>query len=446
MTKVQFKEAFRRGLGSAFIELKSCDSRSKYKDIVLWSCLHNTCYDMQCEGGRGIYLYEAICLFEDKSFFEAQIITHFKKKKLDTWMFDQYCDLLFQFARDGSMKARSALYEKYNTLFAILTKMRKRGIIWTERDNFEWLCVWLTSLDGFREYKKIVVQVGEYYLRAKETNTFYLDWFYGNSKNKFGEKRVDNYLRSTAVKSNAVAAFLKEIVSFETHKSGAVAVPTLEELIEASHEPSGYRSRGIALRFARTASVAELTELAQIAVEESNPTTKLVLLWPFRKKPFPLDERYIFELAENGNQSIRNIAFEMMQHLSSNRIHDYAKMLIKEENEIPNALSLLCYSYTPKDEKLLTECVKCLPVTYDDGSWHGVFMDVEDLLDKRSCKFEPSLFLHMYQQTLCSSCRARLVQSMFKRKILPYRILEECLYDSYEDTRKFAARKLKNKI
>jgi len=52
LTKTRFKEAFKRGLGCSYVELKESDNREKYKDIVLWSCLRNTCYDMQCEGGR----------------------------------------------------------------------------------------------------------------------------------------------------------------------------------------------------------------------------------------------------------------------------------------------------------------------------------------------------------------------------------------------------------
>jgi hypothetical protein len=70
-------------------------------------------------------------------------------------------------------------------------------------------------------------------------------------------------------------------------------------------------------------------------------------------------------------------------------------------------------------------------------------MEVEDLLDKGPYKFSPSLFVYLYRQTLCSTCRSRLIQKMFKRKILPYEILEECLFDSYDEIREFAARKLK---
>jgi hypothetical protein len=400
---------------------------------------------MQCEGSRVTYLYNAIKLYDDKSYFEGAIIKKFLKKNLEIWLFDQLCDLLFQFAMDGSKSARDALYLKYDVLYAFLSRKRKFGSYCTERDSFEWLCVRLTSLDGFQAFKTIVEQIGEFYISTKKTNAFLMDWFYSNAQNKFGKKRIDNYMIENAKKSKAVAAFLHEVDSFDATEPQNITQPTLKELVEACSEPSGYRGRGIANRFARVASIEELTELAKIAVTETNLEIKLGLLWVFRKKPFPLDESFIFELAESDNEYIRDIAFEIMQHLSSEMIHDYTIKLIKEKKEIENSLSLLCYCYKPDDEKLLAEGVKGLFVSYDDGGWHGVFMDVEGLLDKRSCRFEADLFIHIYPQTLCSSCRSRLVQSMYKRKILPDEILEECLYDSYEDTRKFAVRKLKTK-
>ena len=356
MNKSQFKKAFMQGLGSAYIELKNISSRERYKEIILWCCLHNTCYDMQCEGGRGIYLYNAIKLYEDKSIFEDAIIKKFMKKKLDAWLFDQFCDLLFQFA----------------------------------------------------------------------------------------EKRVDNYLHNNAKKSKAVDAFLKEAIRFDSHVRQQITPTSLEELIEASYK-SDYHSRGIALRFARTASVEDLSKLAYIALNENDPKIKLELLWVFRKVRFPLDERFIFELAEYDDESIRDIAFDMMKNLSSDKIHDYAINLIKGKKEMANSLSLLCHCYHPEDEAILIEGVKSLPVSYDDGVWHGVFMDIEDLLDNHRYRINSSLFIYIYIETLCSYCRASLAKKMFKRKILPHNILEECLYDSYNDTRKFAERKL-NKL
>lgn len=436
LTKTQFKEAFKRGLGDSFIKLRESNSREKYKEIVLWSCLRNTCYDMQCEGGRGIFLYNAICLYEDKSFFEEAIIQKFMQKNLDTWLFDQLCELLYLFAVDGSIRARESLYEKYNTLLGLLSPRTNC----TVKDNFEWLCVWLTSLDGFPAFKSIVKQLGEYVLR--KSDPFDMDWFYSNAKNKFGEKRVDIYLQNNAVKSNYVKAFLNSASQTKIQNRQGIDSPTLEDLIKASREK---RSRGLVLRFAKIATEDDLIKLAKYAIEETNLEIKLELLWTFRKVRFPLDEQFIFELAESDNQSIRDVAFEMMQHLPSDMIHDYTINLIKQKKELANALSLLCFCYRSEDEAVLLEGIQSLAVSYEDGGWHGVFMDVESLLDNRSVKINPSVFIYIHKQTLWSFCRYSLIHRMSKRKILPQEILEECLYDSYEDTRKFAIRKLKNK-
>lgn len=434
-TRTQFKEAFKRGLGSSFIELRDSNSREKYKDIVLWACLRNTCFDMQTEGGRGIFLYHAICLYEDKSFFEEAIIQKFMQKNQDTWLFDQLCELLYRFAADGSIRARESLYEKYNILLGLLSPRTN-----PTENNFEWLCIWLTSLDGFPAFKSIVKQLGEYSLRNSDRYDMY--GFYSNAKNKFGEKRVDTYLHNNAVKSDDVKAFLNSLPQTQIQNRQGMDSPTLEDLIKASREK---QSRGLALRFAKSATEDDLIKLAKYAIEKTNLEIKLELLWTFRKVRFPLDEQFIFELAESDNQSIRDVSFEMMQHLPSDRIHDYAINLIKQKKELANALSLLCFCYRTEDEAVLLEGIQSLAV-YEDGGWrgwHSVFMDVENLLDNRSITINPSLFIYIYRQTLCSSCRHTLVQRMSKRKILPQEILEECLYDSYEDTRKFAIRKLK---
>lgn len=366
------------------------------------------------------------------------------KDKIDTWLFEQLCNLLCRFATDGSLKAREALYLKYNSLFTFLSKRAYiRNPTCNERDEFEWLCIWITSLDGFTAFKKIVEHIGEFLYRTKNSNSIFVDWFYSDAKDKFGESRVKNYLSTKAIKSKAVEAFLNETKSIESYIKRPLESVTLKDLLEACYETKGFRGRGIALRFAKTASDDQLIQLAQISVDETDPEIKLELLWVFRKRQFPLSENYIFELAESDNESIRDIAFDILQNLDSEKIHDYATNLIKEQKEMANSLSLLCHCYQPEDETLLADGVKELKVSYDDGEWHGVFMEAEKLLEKCSFKFDSNLFIHMYQQTLCSSCRFRLLQNMFKRRILTREILEECQYDSYEDTRKFAVRKLK---
>ncbi|MDF9843786.1 MULTISPECIES: hypothetical protein [unclassified Paenibacillus] len=93
---------------------------------------------------------------------------------------------------------------------------------------------------------------------------------------------------------------------------------------------------GLALRYSRTATEDELLRLAEYAVRETDLEIKLELLWTFKKVRFPLDEQFIFELTESDNEAIRDVAFEMLQHLPSDRIHGYAINLIKQKKELAN--------------------------------------------------------------------------------------------------------------
>lgn len=407
--KTQFKEGFKRGLGSSYLMLKESNNREKYKGIVLWCCLRNTCYDTQCEGGRGSFLYKAICLYEDKSYFEEAIIHKFMQKNLDTGrLFSQLCELLYLFAAGGSIEAREALYEKYNALLGSLSRRNNPAV----KESLEWLCVWLTSLDGFPAFKRIVIQFGEYSLNNSEAVN--MDWFYSNARNKFGDNRVDTFLQSNAVRSDYVKAFLNSVIHTVMQNERSVEPPTLEKLIEAAKEKqSRFRSRGLALRFSRTATEDELLRLAEYAVQETDLEIKLELLWTFKKVRFPLDEQFIFELTESDNEAIRDVAFEMLQHVPSDRIHGYAIDLIKQRKELANALSLLCYCFKSEDETILLEGIQSLPVSYEDGEWHGVFMDVEKLIDSCSVKMNPSLF------TTCTDKRCVPIAVISSLKVCP---------------------------
>ena len=75
-------------------------------------------------------------------------------------MFNQYTSILYNFAIDGSEYARAALYQQYETMLKELsTRKRKTDGIYRRRDMFDWLCVWLTSLDGWNMFKRVVQDV-----------------------------------------------------------------------------------------------------------------------------------------------------------------------------------------------------------------------------------------------------------------------------------------------
>ena len=449
MTKKQFKHSFFRGLGSAIIELEHCHDKVKYRDIVLYACLHNTTYDMQCEGNRSFYLFNAIKLLGDMNAFEHAIIERFKSVRNDIWLFEQLTSLLFMFAKSGSENAQNALYEEYELLLHKIETKRKSQAIYDEEDMFEWLSVWLMKLNGFDAFKKIVIDYGRNIADGK-AGCFSCNWFYTNAKNTLGKRRIENYLSKQADESIYVSAFYESVKSIEERPYKDTPIPTLEKVIKNAYiirDGTVYHGRGAAMRFARNASEDDLNKLAMVALNEPDLNIKAELLWAFREVRFKFSDEILHSLLHSENEDIQDTALHIMGQNPSKKAHDFALSLISEEKETENGIELLCKNFRKEDEELLFDAIKTIRITRTSG-WHKAFMAVESAFEKGCWKPKTNILEYLYQNTLCSCCRFNIVKLMNKHNALTRQILNECIYDSYIVIRVFAERKLNsiNKI
>lgn len=136
------------------------------------------------------------------------------------------------------------------------------------------------------------------------------------------------------------------------------------------------------------------------------------------------------------------MAFQVLEQVVSPLVHDRMVKLIKSQNQIADAIPVLCKNYRGQDEAILFEAIQKLPVTCNgsfNGGWHGCFSAVEKLFNDRRFKPRTNMLTYIYNKTLCSSCRCNVVKTMAKRKVLPRKILDECLYDSNTKIRAFAS-------
>lgn len=437
MNKAQFKHAFLRGLGSALITLRSDSNPKQFREIVIYGCLHNTTYDMQCEGDRGWYLYQAAQLVEDKEAIESAVIQKFFQIRDNDWLFNQYTSILYNFAMKGSEYARSALYQQYeNMLKELSTRKRKTNRLYRRHDMFDWLCVWLTSLDGWSMFKRVVQDVSEILL-PKDIDCFFSEWFYDNAKGKFGKDRVDKYLLKQSKKSQLVRVYYEKSKKWVNHVYEKSPIPTLEEYINTAINKNA-RILGLSLRFSKNASREDLDKLAQLAIEENDPEIKVNLLWPFRRVKYPFPTSVLLELSKSDDENLRDVAFNIMEKNPLSAYREYSISLIEQKKDVINAISLLARTFRPEDEPLLLNIVKSLPITYDDGNWHAAFMDIEDGIKYMRGKPKTDILEYLYRNTLCGSCRERIVRLMHKKKVLTKAILQECGFDSNSDIRAFA--------
>jgi hypothetical protein len=445
LTKKKFKHDFLRGLGSALLELKTCENPQQYYDIVHYGCLNNTTYDMQCEGDRGWYLYQAAQIFGGDDILK-DVIARYARSFTDDWFFDQLTSILYNFAKDGSEAARATLHDKYNVMLEHLTHINVKTRQYRtspDRDMFDWLCVWLTSLDGWSAFKRIVNNVSEKLL-PKDVDFFFSEWFYDNSKGKLGKKRVEGYLQKQAEKSKYIKVYWLKAQEWEKHIYEKQPEPTLDEVL-AGIDDKRFHGRGLSMRFCRNASPENLEKLLEIAMEEQDLTRKAELLWGFRRATAPISEETISELLQSENEDIRDTAFYIIENNPSPKTREYAVSLLKKGEETVNAISLLSKNMFSQDEQILNDTVKSIPVKFADGDWHNAFMSAEDAIKNMRGKPKTDLIHYIYHETYCGSCRERVVRLMHKKGIFTDSLLKEWYHDSNSDIREFAERIIRSK-
>ena len=394
---------------------------------------------------RGWYLHQAAALVGGDAILNDVIERYFRGFS-DDWFFDQLTSILYHFAANGSQSAENALYDKYDFMLKHMTRVniKKRKRYHPDRDMFNSLCIWLTDLDSWGAFKTIVNDMSEKLL-PMDADFFFDEWFYDNSKNKFGQKRVENYLQKQAKRSEAIKIYWEKAQEWDAHVYEKRPEPTLDDVI-AGVDGERYRGRGLSMRFARNASPEDLDKLLQTALAEQDLQKRAELLWGLRKATTSISENIISELSKNENEDIRDTAFYIMENNSSPKMRDYALSPLQNGEDIINAISLLSVNIRPKDEQLFCDAVKSIPVKFSECDWHGTFMSAEDGIKNLRGKPKTDLLQYTYRETYCSCCRERIVGLMHKKKVLSDEILQECLYDCNLDIQAFAKRIAKRNL
>jgi hypothetical protein len=140
MTEKQCKEALLRGQGRCLQAVRQ--DPEKFRNVVLWACSHLVAFDPQCEGCKSVFVYELICCYEERqSFVDALVESLRKSKSNGGWKTLYFAEVLSHFAAEGYLDARQALWEKYEALYAVLLKKKRRPEgIFPERDDFAMIC------------------------------------------------------------------------------------------------------------------------------------------------------------------------------------------------------------------------------------------------------------------------------------------------------------------
>lgn len=443
MTENEFSQALRRGLGSAIIEIKNAKDKAKYRDTVLLYCLRDISYDWQVEGTKGKYLYFAICALGDKDYFEKTIIDRFLSRCSDR-LFLQISGILLCFAEDGSTLAKEAFRKKYNYFASKQGRLSRNrtldideGVQWDEvADN-------LFYIDGFSAFMRYAQDAGESLRINPDNHNVYYDWFVNRARDVFGEKRVNNFI--DIEESNAIKFLIDTIKADQMSRSSYQLKENKEKITTdmlinvARKAVIDENPRGKIMRFRqffwKNASETDILALANAALHEEDETVKGLLLRLFWRRPFPLGEAPLLKYTQSNNEILVESVVSILGEMQSSEIHDIAIMLLENKGLDSLALGLLKKNYKKSDDDIIYSLIK-----KKSSISHHVQQDIGDIyLNHRSINALPTLH-NVYKKGICTLCRYRIIKSMNHCRVLSDEILEECQYDSYDETRRFANR------
>ena len=115
------------------------------------------------------------------------------------------------------------------------------------------------------------------------------------------------------------------------------------------------------------------------------------------------------------------------------------------DSDMTDVLPVFIRNVRDEDAALLEGLVKQIPVGPDDESgWHRIYIHVLNMA-KKGLKAPPGLLTHIYEHSYCSCCRDRALRQLGKRRLLTEEMLQECLFDSNEEIRHYAAQRLKRR-
>ena len=433
LNRKDFKRYMQQGLGRCVLTLHESDNIEKYRDIVLWGCLHNLSFDTQCEGTRAAYIYRLVSCFHDDAYFIAPTIDAFLKlRRHDDWPFEHFCELLRMFAENGSLEAKQTLYEKYESLLYSLTVKRRFKSFDSERDNFEFICISLTSLDGTDALLKIAEDMGSLFKKNPHYDSGNFAWFFDNSKDKFGKKQFVSFLKHEAKRSENISFlyenYQKVIPNLYKTVSDTPEIPCADNFI-AEVNTTGTLSRAAKRSFSRCTE-DEKMRLAIFVLNEDDLSRKAELLSTFQYEGFPIQHDTLIAYSKSDNDKLRKAAFDVLTNCKSDAVRQYAHELLDSGENTDYAIKMLIFNYTPDDKSLLLSALSSLKVDYNDESdWHRIGLKIFDAFDLK-IKLPKECLLFIYETTLCSFCRESAVRYLAKHKWLTANIIEECRYDS----------------
>lgn len=430
MTKKEFKAAMLRGLGRCVTAVQQ--DPEKYRDAILWACKRDIAYDAQCEGTRSWYVYALASAYPDKEPFICAAAESLKKyHPKGGWDLLHLSELLMFFAMDGYDSARKAVVGKYRELLAgISARKRRRSPVFYELSDLEQLGLILATNE--RSFLRIAADFGHLYREKQYLYDGEFCWFFSEKGNQYRKE-----LEYAAKTNEDIACFLRR-------EQADIAAQEEYQKQRQTLSPETYTGVRLSRWLTKVTNTETLKQYASAYRNQLQPNPRAHALSAFLLCPYPDDPQPIIEDTKSACEELRNAAWRALENIRHPTIRAFAISNVASGMRTPENFALLVRNYMHEDADLMEKLLRELIAAKDWDCVHAAGMNISRTFRKESSIPHPKHLLPLlYEYDPCSYCRESLLMIMSKRRMLTKAILEECQYDSNEDIRRYARKRLK---
>ena len=463
----EFENYAREGLGRAILLLRKEPDKTPFREAVWNHAIHDPRYDTQCNSVRGLYIQELFDCFDDGDDLLSELLRFYSEGNVDPEDRCYHIGNLMEMKRQTE-GAEAALYAIYKKLMGDLLSSKNpltdgRGD--RERDDYFYaastLYHWNNGVlcDLVRDGVTLIMKSERYCVRD------FIDFFDQEivvAKTEEFTNILEALKKDDPAFKEIFDSYLEESKNIQKRcASDDNTIPSPTNWREAIDFAVQARKPRIPVKESlwRNLSNEDISEIARLAEEESDPIRRAVLISQLRRYGKEIIENYprdpsplIAELENNACASFpfsneNLLIFELSRMVAKIRhpaVRDYAlrslPRCLENTDSIPysSAVEAWLTNYEPKDEKSLEDFVKSVN---DVDVLHGIGMD---LLNEEQVVSE-SILLYLYENTPCSTCRHRILSTLLIRyqsaEYLPEHIsaiCQEALHDCSYGTRMIA--------
>jgi len=414
----QFKKAIHLGTGDAYLIQKQNPNLDLTKEI-LHAATQNLAYDRQCEGNRAWYIYNIINASAFKEEILKKILALLLFKKDDQYALDQMCTIAALYASQGNIKAREALYKRFQ-------KNIKPDYAWCYNDS-------IIFLDGISGLIRVADLTGQLLQKYPD------NWEDGSTADFFQKENpnIDVYkqLRKAAKTNNNIKKYLSAIK--ENKKIRQPHQPRQPYTYSLIKEKIAVNSiKYIHPNITRELNKDEIEQIANDFLKEKNEKSIVQYLKIFTHIQFPYGYKPIMDIAkrypDGSNIPVFFFSLAALALFTSAGVRLYAFSKITASHNPGIFLILLKANYKKDDHKIINKAIERIK---NIDKLHTIAHGIRDIYstNKNPQCLQP--IMSIYEKINCGMCRYEFARILLANNILPDKIKQQLPYDSYKDTR-----------